>query len=262
MAISFGLVFAIALLLGLLTLRRSGIYFSILTLAFAEMAHALVLSSTLQRWTGGDNGLTGLPSPTLFGERLHDLGVFYLASVFLIVGFLIALVIRRSPFGLMLRSIKENPMRLEYTGVNVFAYKMAAYVISAMYAGVAGSLMVVYEPYVATKYMYWSTSGEVVIMSVIGGVGTLIGPMIGAAFMLYFENVIQGFIGEQWKLVLGIIFVLIVIFLPGGFADLGRRLWRATGKRIRARRHNVPDMAPEADDDRRRARVDRQSAEA
>src|SRR3546814_16398672 len=80
---------------------------------------------------------------------------------------------------LMLRSIKENPLRLEYTGVNVFAYKMAGFVISALYAGIAGSLMVIYEPYVATKYLYWSTSGEVVIMSVIGGVGTLIGRKIG-----------------------------------------------------------------------------------
>jgi branched-chain amino acid transport system permease protein len=259
LAISFGLVLVIAFILGLLTLRRSGIYFSILTLAFAEMAHALVLSSTLQQWTGGDNGLTGLPSPTLFGRGIDDIGIFYVCSAFLIVGFVAALMIRRSPFGLMLRSIKENPMRLEYTGVNVFAYKMAAYVISAMYAALAGSLMVIYEPYVATKYMYWSTSGEVVIMSVIGGVGTLVGPMIGAAFMLYFENVIQGFIGEQWKLVLGVIFVLIVIFLPGGFADVGRRVWRATGHRLRARRHNVPDMAPAADEDRRRPRADREA---
>src|SRR3546814_357463 len=127
------------------------------------MAHAIVLSSTLQKWTGGDNGLTGLPSPTMLGARMQDMSVFYLASGFLIVGFVLARVIRRSPFGLMLRSIKENPMRLEYTGVNVFAYKMAGFVISALYAGIAGSLIVIYEPYVATKYLYWSTSGEVEI---------------------------------------------------------------------------------------------------
>src|SRR3546814_2885128 len=124
----------------------------------------------------------------MLGARMQDMSVFYLASGFLIVGFVLARVIRRSPFGLMLRSIKENPMRLEYTGVNVFAYKMAGFVISALYAGIAGSLMVIYEPYVATKYLYWSTSGEVVIMSVIGGVGTLIGPIVGAAFLLYFER--------------------------------------------------------------------------
>ncbi|MGQ9370136.1 branched-chain amino acid ABC transporter permease [Azospirillum sp. ST 5-10] len=256
LALSLGGTLVIALILGFLTLRRSGIYFSVLTLAFAEMIHALVLSSTLQAWTGGDNGLTGLQSPSLFGSPLSEHAVFLLSAVLLILGFAVAMVIRRSPFGLMLRSIKENPMRLEYTGVNVFAYKLAGFVISAMYAGLAGALMVIYEPYVATKYLYWSTSGEVVIMSVIGGVGTLIGPMAGAAFMLYFENVVQAFIGEQWKLVLGIIFVGIVIFLPGGFADLGRQLWRATGHRIRARRHNVPDMSPAADS-RPHRRLDR-----
>ena len=262
MAISFAGLFVIALVIGVLTLRRSGIYFSILTLAFAEMAHALILSSTLQAWTGGDNGLTGLPTPTLLGSPMRGLTVFYFASAFLVAGFIAALVIRRSPFGLMLRAIKENPMRLEYTGVNVFAYKMSAFVISAMYAGIAGSLTVIYEPYVATEYIYWSTSGEVVIMSVIGGVGTLIGPILGAGFMLYFENVIQGFIGEQWKLVLGLIFVFMVIFLPGGFVDLARQIWRSLGHRIRARRYNVPDMAPEADEDRLRRRLDREEAEA
>lgn len=261
MAISFVSLLVIAVILGLLTLRRSGIYFSILTLAFAEMAHALILSSTLQAWTGGDNGLTGLPSPTLLGTRMSGANVFYFASAFLIVGFFVARIIRRSPLGLMLRSIKENPMRLEYTGVNVFAYKMTGFVISAMYAGLAGSLIVIYEPYVATKYIYWSTSGEVVIMSVIGGVGTLIGPIMGAVFMLYFENVIQGFIGEEWKLVLGLIFVFIVIFLPGGIADLGRRVWKLLGHSVRPRRQNVPDMAPEADQDRRHRRVDHDEAE-
>lgn len=261
MVISFACLLVISFLLGFITLRRTGIYFSILTLAFAEMAHALVLSSTLQKWTGGDNGLTGLPSPTLLGMRMHGLTMFYFAAAILIVAFFIALIIRRSPFGLILRSVKENPMRLEYTGVNVYAYKMAGFVISALYAGVAGSLMVIYEPYVATKYIHWSTSGEVVIMSVIGGVGTLIGPMIGATFMLYFENVVQAFIGEQWKLVLGIIFVAIVIFLPGGFADLGRRLGRALGRKVRSRRHNVPDMAPVADEDRPRRRLDREQQE-
>lgn len=262
MAISLVCLIGIALILGFVTLRRSGIYFSILTLAFAEMAHALILSSTLQAWTGGDNGLTGLPAPTLFGVTMVGLNVFYLCAGFLIVGFVVARIIRRSPMGLMLRSIKENPMRLEYTGVNVFAYKMAAYVISAIYAGVAGMLIVINEPYVATEYIYWSTSGEVVIMSVIGGVGTLIGPILGAAFMLYFENVVQGFIGEQWKLVLGLIFVLIVIFLPGGFTDLARRIWKVTGHRVRSRRQNVPDMAPEADEDRRHVRADREEEEA
>jgi branched-chain amino acid transport system permease protein len=230
----------LAAAIGYITLRRSGIYFSILTLAFAEMLHAAALS-IFQAWTGGDNGLTMDTKPVLLGLPMQGLNVFYLCAVLAILAYLVARRIKRSPFGLMLQAIKENAMRLEYTGVDVHAYKMAGFMISALYASLAGFLMVVYEPYVATNFLYWGTSGEVVIMSVIGGVNTLIGPMIGAAFMLYFENVVQAVIGEQWRLVLGLVFVLIVIFLPGGFVDLWRRARKAVGRTVRPRRHNVPD---------------------
>jgi branched-chain amino acid transport system permease protein len=230
----------LAFILGLLILRRSGIYFSILSLAFAEMLHAAALS-IFQDWTGGDNGLTMDTKPVLAGMHMEGLPVFYLCAVVVVLGFIIARQIKRSPLGLMLQAVKENQMRLEYTGVNVRSYKLAAYVISGVYAGVAGSLMVVYEPYVATKFLHWSTSGEVVIMSVIGGVNTLVGPMLGAGFMLYFENVVQGVIGPEWKLVLGLIFVLVVIFIPGGFVDLFNRLRRRFGRYVYRRRDNVPD---------------------
>jgi branched-chain amino acid transport system permease protein len=118
--------------------------------------------------------------------------------------------------------------------------------------------MVVYEPYVATKFLHWSTSGELVIMSVIGGVNTLIGPMIGAAFMLFFENVVQAEIGELWKLFMGVIFVLIVIFLPGGFVEGWQRLRKLMGRKVPSRRHNVPD-SPES---MRRTRTRGRTAEA
>lgn len=229
----------LAFLLGFLILRRSGIYFSILSLAFAEMLHAAALS-IFADWTGGDNGLTMDTKPMFLGMHMEGLTVFYFCAVFVIIGYIIARQIKRSPLGLMLQAVKENQMRLEFTGVNIMSYKIGAYVISAIYAGVAGSLMVIYEPYVATKFMHWSTSGEVVIMSVIGGVNTLLGPMLGATFMLYFENVIQGYIGGEWKLVLGTVFVLMVIFLPGGFMDLWRRL-KSRFVPTEPRRDNVPD---------------------
>ena len=104
--------------------------------------------------------------------------------------------------------------------------------------------MVIYEPYVATHFLHWTMSGEVVIMAVIGGVGTLIGPMIGAAFMMYFENVASAWLGEQWLLVLGLVFVLIMMYLPGGFMEGGRRVrtW------IRHRRGSA-DAHPPAEKD-------------
>jgi len=233
MIVSVIVTVLLAFAIGFMTLRRTGIYFSILTLAFAEMLYRAALS-IFSDFTGGDNGLTGLPTPTLLGEPMHGLKVFYLSAAFAIVGFYIARRITRSPFGMMMRAIKSNQERLRYTGVNVSGYKLFTFVISATYAAVAGSLMVIYEPYVATVFLHWSTSGEVVIMSVIGGVGTLFGPMFGAAFMLYFENVASAAIGEQWLLILGLIFVLVVVFLPGGFVEGWRRLRHARGGTARA----------------------------
>lgn len=205
--------------IGYLTLKKSGIYFSILTLAFGEMLHSSALS-TFGSFTGGENGLT-LPDmiPVLLGIEMRGDTIFYVTALILIFGYYIARRISASPFGLILKAIKSNQERLEYTGIDVQKYKLGAFVISAVYASVAGSLMVVYEPYVGTEYLRWSTSGNLVLMSVMGGVGTLIGPILGASFMLYFENVLSVPLGEEWLLVLGLIFMAIVIFLPGGFTD-------------------------------------------
>lgn len=215
--------------IGYVTLKKSGIYFSILTLAFGEMLHSSALS-TFGSFTGGENGLT-LPDmiPVLLGIEMRDEVMFYLTALVLIGGFYIARRISNSPFGLILKAIKSNQERLEYTGIDVQKYKLGAFVISAVFASVAGSLMVVYEPYVGTEYLRWSTSGNLVIMSVLGGVGTLIGPIIGAAFMLYFENVLSVPLGEEWLLVLGLIFMAVVIFLPGGFTDGVKRLYEKMG---------------------------------
>ncbi len=235
-AVSMIVTVLLALAIGFVTIRRTGIYFAILTLAFASMLYRAALS-IFSDWTGGDNGLTGLPTPQLFGVAMHGEKVFYLCAVLVIVGYYVARRITRSPFGLMLRAIKSNQERLANTGVNVSAYKLCGFVVSALYAGLAGSLMVVYEPYVATHFLHWSTSGNAVIMSVIGGVGTLLGPMLGAAFMLYFENVASAAIGEQWLLILGLIFVLVVMFLPGGFVEGAARLRSA----VAARRGRSPN---------------------
>ncbi|MBF0278170.1 MAG: branched-chain amino acid ABC transporter permease [SAR324 cluster bacterium] len=222
-----------AVIIGFLTLRRTGIYFSVLTLAFGEMFHTAAVS-IFSGLTGGENGLTGLPTPTLFGEKMQGSNVFYLCAIFLIIGFYLARRITRSPFGLMLKSLKSNQTRLEYIGINVQFYKNSAFVLSSIYAAVAGSLMVIYEPYVATEFLEWKTSGTLVIMSVMGGVGTLFGPMIGAAFMLYFENVASVFLEEQWLLALGIMFMAIVVYLPGGFVDGYKRMMRHWVKKNQA----------------------------
>lgn len=224
-------VAVIAVILGLITLRRHGIYFAILTLAFAEMFYFAALAP-LQEWTGGDNGMTGIRQPYLFGIALHGEVLYTFVCAWALLGVYMARRIKRSPYGLMLRAIKSNETRLTYTGVNVFRYKVMAFTISGLYGGLAGTLYTVHETYVPTSSLHWTTSGEIIIMAVIGGFGTLIGPMIGAGIVLYLENVLSA-MTDQWHLILGAIFMAFVIFLPGGVMEGGRRLFRLFTRRSR-----------------------------
>lgn len=268
-----------SLLVGWISLRRSGIYFSILTLAFAQMSYALAYS-VLTPITGGETGLqpkvsdprildTALaegvtPRANLFGLFMNDsyqlsLGGwvftfnvgYYIAAVFLVLAFYISIRIFRSPFGLMLLAVKSNQQRLNYTGIQSKPYTLAAFVISGMYAGLAGGLLIAMDTQAGPERMFWTASGEVVLMTILGGAGTLIGPVLGAGFIKYFENIISKinegilqtwfsilpdaisdffvailypFIGKGWHLTLGILFMLVVIFLPGGLVQGGQKL--------------------------------------
>ncbi|MEP2533834.1 branched-chain amino acid ABC transporter permease [Shimia sp.] len=272
-----------ALVIGYVSLRRSGIYFSILTLAFAQMSFNLAYS-VLTPITNGETGLqvyTNDPqvllganeatSPHLFGIVMNNsakLNVgpweftfnngYYFCAIILMVVFYLAIRIFRSPFGMMLRAIKSNQTRLNYTGLNPRPYALAAFVISGMYAGLAGGLMAAMDPLAGAERMQWTASGEVVLMTILGGTGTLIGPVLGAGFIKYFENIfskindsilhnwfaflpdgledfvvflIHPFIGKGWHLTLGILFMLVVIFLPGGLVEGGQRIKRAISRK-------------------------------
>ncbi|WP_299889177.1 branched-chain amino acid ABC transporter permease [uncultured Ruegeria sp.] len=269
-----------SLLIGFVSLRRSGIYFSILTLAFAQMSFALaysVLSNPKFNLTNGETGLqvysddpqilqsANAPDlPHLFGVPMRatytlDVGAwsfdfnagYYMCAVIMMVVFYLAIRIFRSPFGMMLRAVKSNQQRMNYTGLNSKPYTLAAFVISGMYAGLAGGLMAAMDPLAGAERMQWTASGEVVLMTILGGSGTLIGPVLGAGFIKYFENifskindnvlhswfaflpdgledavvfVIHPFIGKGWHLTLGILFMLVVIYLPGGLVEGGQRI--------------------------------------
>ena len=165
--------------------------------------------------------------------------------------FYLAIRIFRSPFGIMLRAIKSNQQRLNYTGLHTKPYMLACFVISGMYAGLAGGLMVSMDPLAGAERMQWTASGEVVLMTILGGVGTLIGPVLGAGLIKYFENIfskindnllhkwfafmpdgvedfivsiIYPFVGKGWHLTLGLIFMAVIIFLPGGLVELGQKV--------------------------------------
>ena len=277
-AILFGTLVsgAFALAIGYVCLRRTGIYFSILTLALAQMSYNLAYS-VLTPITNGETGLqlslddarvlddpikegAGIPPTNLFGLELQafdGLAGFYICAAFLILGFYIAMRITRSPFGSMLRGIKTNNNRMMYTGLNTRPYALAAFVISGMYASLAGSLMAAVDPLAGAERMQWTASGEVVLMTILGGVGTLVGPVLGATVIKYFENIFSAidksvladlysflpdgladvfvavtglFVGKGWHLTLGLMFMLVVIFLPGGIMEGVERIRRRFSK--------------------------------
>jgi ABC-type branched-subunit amino acid transport system permease subunit len=276
-------VFALAI--GYVSLRRSGIYFAILTLAFAQMAYNLAYS-VLTPVTNGETGLqlsrsdprtldrlvgAGLGDPNLFGLPMSGYAGFYFCAALLILSFYFAMRIARSPFGMMLKAIKSNQRRLEYTGVHSRPYALSAFVISGCFAGLAGSLLAVTDPLAGAERMQWTASGEVVLMTILGGVGTLLGPVIGAALIKYFENIFSSFndqtlhlafgflpdpveevlvsvaghfVGDGWNLTLGAIFMIVVIFLPGGLMEGIRRLPGVLRPRATRRGTGVVTAAP------------------
>lgn len=274
LATLMGGIFSLAI--GFVSLRRSGIYFSILTLAFAQMSYNLAYS-VLTPITNGETGLqlrqadprvldvafgrdygAVLPSSDLFGLSMTGYPGFYFCAVVMIICFYITQRIFSSPFGLMLRAVKSNQNRMNYTGLNTRPYALGAFVISGMYAGLAGGLMAVTDPLAGAERMQWTASGEVVLMTILGGTGTLLGPVIGAGAIKYFENIFSAFnegilmsafsflpetlqhlavsitgmfVGEGWHLTLGVLFMLIVIFLPGGLMEGFNRLQKRLFKK-------------------------------
>ncbi len=217
-------------LVGLIALRRTGIYFVMITVAIAEVFF-FVEFSPLSAFTGGENGLTGVPTPVFnLGFITLKFGtgwsMYWFLAVCYFIGMVIALRIVRSPIGAVLSAIRDNPLRAAAVGHNVHGYKLTAFVIAAAYAGFAGGLLGVMQAFMPPDAFMFHTSAQLVMQTVIGGVGTLFGPLLGAAVWLYLEDFLQAVLklGASWALVLGVIFVLLVCFLQrgiiGGVVDL------------------------------------------
>ncbi|HEX7216306.1 MAG TPA: ATP-binding cassette domain-containing protein, partial [Methylomirabilota bacterium] len=231
-------------LVGLVALRRTGIYFAMITVAIAEVFY-FVEFNPLAEWTGGENGLPGVPTPSLnLGfTTLHftsGWALYPFLAFCYFVGIVIALRIVRSPVGVVLRGIRENPLRTAALGHNIHGYKLAAFVIAAAYAGLAGGLLGVLQAFMPPEAFTFETSGQLVIQTAIGGRGMLFGPLAGAALWLFLQDFLQGplGLGATWKLVLGLVFVVLVCFLRdgilGGIRDLGRLVARRKAGPIEA----------------------------
>lgn len=219
-------------IIGYLSLRRTGIYFAMLTLAFNEMFFFLDISP-LARWTGGENGVAGVPEPSLgFGLFTINItdpsGLYWLLVAIFVIGFWLARRIVASPFGAVLRAIRENGARVAAVGHDVPKYKMTVFVIAAAYSGLAGGLLGLLQGYMPPDAFYLDTSGQLVVQTIIGGAGTLIGPLIGATVWLYLYTLLQNIagIGALWKMILGIIFVVLVTIFRRGLCGGAVLLWR------------------------------------
>jgi branched-chain amino acid transport system permease protein len=234
-------------LVGLIALRRTGIYFAMITVAIAEVFYFAEFNP-LAHYTGGENGLPGLPTPSVaLGFTTinfnTDWQVYGFLAFWYFIGLVIALRIVRSPVGRILSAIRDNPLRAAAVGHDIHAYKLTAFVIAAAYAGFAGGLLGLMQGFMPPDAFTFDTSGQLVMQTAIGGAGTLVGPLIGATVWLYLSDFLQSTVhlGATWKLVLGIVFVLLVWFLRGGIVGGLIALWKLAIGRGKAHEAAEPD---------------------
>ena len=213
-----GTLFAAAIggVVGLIAIRRQGIYFAMITLAMAQMVYFVWLQAP---FTGGEDGLQGVPRGKLFG--LVDLGndtllYFIVLAVFVAV-FLFIVRVVHSPFGQVLKAIRENEPRAVSLGYDVDKYKLLAFVLSTGLAGLAGSLKTVVLGFATLSDAHWSLSGEVVLMTLLGGMGTFAGPVLGAFTIIGLQNFLADRVGSWVTVIIGAIFVICVVAFRRGF---------------------------------------------
>jgi branched-chain amino acid transport system permease protein len=224
-----------ALVIGAISLRTSGVYFIMITLAFAQMLYYVGIS--IEPW-GGDDGMRLARRSQLGGPLdLGDPHVFYYVVLVLLAALLLAgdRVIE-ARFGTVIRAVKSNERRLAAIGVSPFRYKLVAFALAGAVCGLAGALLANQTEYLTPSYMHWTRSGDIIVMVILGGMGTLGGPVLGAAALLLLENVLSAWT-VHWQAILGPLLVLVVLYARGGLWSLlpgeRRRGWRAAaGARI------------------------------
>ena len=216
------------LLIGYLALRTSGIYFIMITLAFAQMLFFLFVS--LEAY-GGDDGMSIDRADFGFVDLYDPLRLYFLIWVCLVIVGLVLMLIVRSRFGVTLRAIKSNESRVEAMGLSPLRFKMVGYVISAIICGIAGTLFASWQEYVSPDIMHWTRSGELMIIIILGGLGTLAGPLFGAIVFLLLEESLPLLLGavapayaENWMIIFGPLLIIVVLFGRGGLTGIIERL--------------------------------------
>ena len=220
-----------AAIIGFLCIRRDEIYFAMLTLGFGMMVFTLV-----HQWrslTGGSDGITGFEVPplSLLGIKLSlfsPSNFYYLTLFFVLLLSLILATITRSPFGLVLKSIRENPERASFVGINVAFYRWMSFTISGAITGVAGALFALYDRMASPTMVHWSMSAKPVLMTILGGSKVFAGPAIGALVFYLLEHIITQYT-ESWMIFLGAMLIPIVMFFPDGIAGTALKILKGKG---------------------------------
>lgn len=217
---------AVAVPIGALSLRATGIYFLMLTLALAQMLWGIAVNWT--SLTRGTDGLIGIPRPTLagldaVGISFYDRSTFFALCLVVAIGTFVFLhLLARSPFGQTLEGIRENERRMRALGVPTFRYRFVAFMVAAAIAGTSGSLAAMSNGYATPDLLYWTASGLALVAVVVGGSRSLIGPVLGAFVVLFAQLGLSTYVA-RWELILGALFIVFVLFVPGGLVGLVRR---------------------------------------
>jgi branched-chain amino acid transport system permease protein len=207
---------ATGLVVGLIAIRRQGIYFAMITLAMAQMLYFVFLQAP---FTGGEDGLQGVPRGKLFGvlPLASDLTLYYVVLAVFVAVFLFIIRVVHSPYGQVLKAIRENEPRAVSLGYDVDRYKLLAFVLSTALAGLAGSMKTLVLGFATLSDAHWSLSGEVVLMTLLGGMGTFAGPVLGAFTIIGLQNFLADRVGSWVTVIIGVIFVVCVVAFRRGF---------------------------------------------
>lgn len=213
----------LAWVIGALSMRLAGVYFAMITFASAQMVYQLSL--TLPDITGGSDGLTGIPSVMLFQfiDLSNPVNFYYLALVTLAASYYIAVRVMDSPFGRVLTAIRESERRASFLGYNPDKYKRRAFALSGAVGGISGALFVTYQTFISPNSLYWLVSGDALFAMILGGAGTLFGPIIGGAVLVGLEQILASYF-DQWRMILGVILILVVLFAPRGLVSIYQEL--------------------------------------
>ncbi|MFU8827038.1 MAG: branched-chain amino acid ABC transporter permease [Brevefilum sp.] len=222
----FLVVILVSILIGLLfaasSIRLKGAYFAMLTLALGSAMHILVKATDFHKWTGADEGLHGVPVPLWLNPTQNRLTVYFISLAFLIICYLLMRRMVNSPTGRVIIANRENEDRMRMIGYNPVTYRTIAFVSSSIFAGLAGALYSIWNTSATPTMVSAVMTINALIMTILGGMGTLVGPILGAAIMQTISQFFYTWFGARWPLVFGVLFILIVMFLPYGIIGTWR----------------------------------------